>query len=70
MSIKYTENKLPYIDLGNGYQMKLETDEKDLTEDDKKKAKEELRETPEIVERGFKELDKLLEGKLLCFIFK
>lgn len=64
MSIKYTDKSMPYIDLGGGFAMKLETDESELTEGDRKKAKEELREIPEIVEKGFKELNILLAGNV------
>lgn len=69
MSIKYDENKVPYIDLGGGYQVRLETEEID---DDlyKEKAASELRESPENMKQGMMELRELLSGKHLQFIRK
>lgn len=52
------------VKLGS-YTIRLEKDE--LNEDDKKKALKELRETPENVERGLRELKKLLAGEFLDF---
>lgn len=67
MSIKYDENKVPYIDLGDGYQVRLETEE--VTDDlHKDKAKTELRESPETIKQGIMELKELLAGKHLQFI--
>lgn len=60
MTLKFDENKIPYIDLENGYSIRLETD--DLTEEEAEKAKRELRETPEVVESALKELRVLLQG--------
>lgn len=60
MTLKFDENKIPYIDLENGYSIRLETDE--LTEEEAEKAKRELRETPEVVESALKELRVLLQG--------
>lgn len=60
MTLKFDENKIPYIDLENGYAIRLETDE--LTEEEAEKAKRELRETPEVVESALKELRVLLQG--------
>lgn len=62
MSIQYGDDKLPYIDMGKGYTIRLEyeevTDEKYL-----EKARVELRETPEIKEQAIKELKELLRGQ-------
>lgn len=62
MSIEFGEDKIPFIDLGQGYRIRLEYE--DLT-DDKflDKAKNELRESPEIVENSLIELRKLIKGK-------
>lgn len=56
-SLKYDENNVPYIDLGK-YTIRLERDEP--TEEAKEKARIELRETPEIVEKACKELRELI----------
>lgn len=62
MSIEFGEDKIPFIDLGKGYKIRLEyedlTDEKYL-----ERAKNELRESPENVENGIAELRKLIKGK-------
>ena len=62
MSIEFGEDKIPFIDLGQGYRIRLEYE--DLTEDKFiDKAKNELRESPEIVENSLIELRKLIKGK-------
>lgn len=62
MSIKTGEDKIPFIDLGDGFVIRLEyedlTDEKYI-----EKAKTELRETPENVEAAISELRNLIKGK-------
>jgi prefoldin subunit 5 len=62
MSIEYGEDEIPFVDLGKGYKIRLEyedlTDEKYLA-----KARDELRETPEIVENALAELRKLIKGE-------
>lgn len=60
MSLLIDDNGVPYIQLGK-YQIKLETQE--LTGELKAKAEQELRETPENVEKGLKELKALISGK-------
>jgi hypothetical protein len=64
MSIEYTDKNVPFVNLGDGYEIRLEyeniSDEKDF-----KKAREELRETPENVENGLKELRELIKSKLI-----
>lgn len=62
MSLKFDEdeNKTPYIDLGDGYQIRLEKGP--LTEPCQQKALKELRETPENVEVGMRELKELIIG--------
>lgn len=61
MSVVYGDDKIPYIDLGSDYKIRLEyediVDEKYLT-----KAKEELRETPENKAQGIKELRELVQS--------
>lgn len=61
MSIKYGADKLPYIDLGKDYKIRLEyeevTDAKYL-----EKARVELRETPEVKQQAIMELKELLRG--------
>lgn len=63
MSMKYGEDKLPFIDLGNGYNIRLEYEE---IRDDKylEKARIELRETTEVKVEALKEIKQLLKGKL------
>ena len=62
MSIKFGEDKLPFVDLGHGYKIRLEyeqiRDEKYL-----EKARIELRETDEVKEAALKELKELLKGE-------
>lgn len=64
MSIHHGEDDIPFIDLGKGYKIRLEyedlTDEKYL-----EKARTELRETPEVVEKSLAELRKLIKGENL-----
>lgn len=61
MSIQFGEDKIPYIDLGRDYKIRLEyediTDEKFL-----EKARKELRESPEIVKNAIEELRNLIKG--------
>lgn len=73
MSIEFTEKNVPFVNLGDGYEIRLEyeniTEEKYL-----EKAKNELRESPEIVENGLQELRELIKSKLimsfrLCLTF-
>lgn len=54
-----------YVKVGS-HKIRLEKDE--LTEDDKKKALKELRETPENVENGLKELKRLLACEFFGFL--
>lgn len=62
MSIETDENKIPYILLGEGYRIRLEfedlADEKYIA-----KAKNELRETPEIAKAAIDELRELITGE-------
>lgn len=64
-TLKFDENKVPYIDLGKDYYVRLENDE--FTDvKSKEKAARELRETPEVVAEALKELKaKLQEEKSL-----
>lgn len=62
MSIKIGDDNVPYIDLGYDYKIRLEyeevTDEVSIA-----KAKNELRETPEIVAAALAELRRLLHAE-------
>lgn len=64
MSIQFGEDKIPFIDLGDGYKIRLEyedlTDEKYI-----EKARNELRESPEAIKTGIEELRALIKGELL-----
>uniref|UniRef100_A0A8D8CAF5 Alpha-tocopherol transfer protein-like n=2 Tax=Culex pipiens TaxID=7175 RepID=A0A8D8CAF5_CULPI len=63
MSLKLNADKVPYVDLGGGIHIELDLSEYD---DDKlcvEKAREELRETPEIVEASLKQLRELLKDE-------
>lgn len=68
MSLKYDDddNKTPFIDMGGGYQIRLEKEP--LTECCQEKALKELRETPENVKLGKTELKELIIGKY-CLLF-
>lgn len=65
MSLKIDDdvNKTPFIDMGGGYQIRLEKEP--LTEFCQKKAEKELRETPENVKLGKTELKELIIGRLI-----
>lgn len=61
MSIEIGEDKIPFIDLGNGYKIRLEYEE---IQDEKyfEKAKNELRESPELVKESMEKLRELIKG--------
>jgi prefoldin subunit 5 len=62
MSIQTDENNIPFIDLGEGYKIRLEFE--DLAEEEYiEKAKNELRETPEVATAAIEELRALIKGK-------
>lgn len=61
MSIEIGEDKIPYIDLGKNYKIRLEYEDV-LDEKYLKKAKEELRETPELKEQAIEELRELVKS--------
>lgn len=65
MSIAFTDWKHPYIDLGQNY--KVSFDYKLKIEDEKvlAKAKEDLRETPEVREEALRELRELIKSLYL-----
>uniref|UniRef100_U5EUE2 Putative transporter n=1 Tax=Corethrella appendiculata TaxID=1370023 RepID=U5EUE2_9DIPT len=65
--IKYDDNKLPYIDLGLDYRIQMETEEYD-DELSLEKGKREIREYPDIVQNGFKQLRILLEAEKSLYI--
>lgn len=62
MSIVVGDDKIPYIDLGEGYIIRLEYEE---LKDEKyiEKARNELRETPEVVRDAIEELRQLIKGE-------
>lgn len=61
MSIQFGDDKIPFIDLGDGYKIRLEYE--DLTDEVYiEKARNELRETPETVKKGIEELRALIKG--------
>lgn len=62
MSIKVGDDKIPFIDLGGGYQIRLEYEE---LSDEKyiEKARIELRESPELAKSSVAELRGLIKGK-------
>lgn len=61
-TIKFDENKVPYIDLGRDYFVRLENDE--FTDPkSKEKAARELRETPDVVPEAIKELRAKLQAE-------
>lgn len=59
-AIKYDDDKTPYIQLGD-LQVRLENQEPSAVA--KEKARNELRETPEIVGPAIEELRALVKGK-------
>lgn len=64
MSIQTGDDKIPFIDLGDGFIIRLEyedlSDEKYI-----EKAKNELRESPEVVQAAISELRILIKGKFI-----
>ncbi|KAL7052221.1 hypothetical protein ACKWTF_004823 [Chironomus riparius] len=62
MSIAYSDNKLPYINLGQNYKISFDygniVDQKHLN-----KAQKDLRETPEIREQALKEMRELIKSE-------
>lgn len=65
LSVKYNENNVPYIGLGE-YEIRLESEQP--SDAVMEKARTELRELPEIVEPAIAELRELLKGKKRAFI--
>lgn len=59
---KVDEDGRPLIVISEGYIVRLEID--DMDERTQERALTELRETPENVEKGLKELRQLLQGKV------
>jgi hypothetical protein len=62
MEIKYTDNQVPYIDLGNGYEIRLEYEDVE-NEDYLERGRNELRETPQLREKSLFEFRELLMSK-------
>ncbi|XP_063697578.1 retinaldehyde-binding protein 1-like [Culicoides brevitarsis] len=63
---KYDEHGRPYLEICEGYEIRLDYSE--LSEADKEKARVELRETPENVEKGLKELREILANDDTLFV--
>uniref|UniRef100_A0A336MZZ1 CSON009448 protein n=1 Tax=Culicoides sonorensis TaxID=179676 RepID=A0A336MZZ1_CULSO len=63
---KVDENGRPYVEICEGYCIRLEHDE--VSDEFKEKARRELRETPENVEKGLKELRELVEADDTLYI--
>lgn len=62
MSIVIGDDKIPFIDLGDGFVIRLEYE--DLTDEKyKEKARNELRESPENIKSAVEELRSLIKGK-------
>lgn len=62
MSIEYENEKVPFINLGQGYKIRLEFEEI-VNEEYLKKAREELRETEDLKQQSMKELREMIESK-------
>lgn len=64
--LKFDSNNKPFVDLGNGFKVRLE-EEPVVDEKYVHKAKIELREDPEIVNEALFELRELIKGKFCLF---
>lgn len=62
MSLKFDSNNVPFIEVGQGYVIRLEAEQLDGASVEK--AEKELRETPENITEGLKQLRILLQGKV------
>lgn len=66
MSIEYLSEKIPCVNLGQGYVIRLEfeeaTDEKSLA-----KAVNELRETDDLKKEALRELRAMIESECYCW---
>jgi hypothetical protein len=62
MSIKYGDDKIPYIDLGDDYKICLEYEE--LSEAEAEKANTELRETAELKASALAEFKEMIKGNV------
>uniref|UniRef100_A0A182JFZ5 CRAL/TRIO N-terminal domain-containing protein n=1 Tax=Anopheles atroparvus TaxID=41427 RepID=A0A182JFZ5_ANOAO len=66
-TLKFDDHKVPYLDLGSGYRIALESNE--YTDAiSKEKAARELRETPDVVEKSIQELRSLLQEEKSLYI--
>lgn len=65
LSVKYNEDNVPYIGLGD-YEIRLESEQP--PDAVMERARTELRELPEITEPAIAELRELLKGKGACFV--
>lgn len=62
MSLKFDEQGAPFIEVGPDICLKLDLSEYDDDAECVRKAREELRETPEVVQESLTELRSLLKG--------
>lgn len=62
MSIEYENEKVPFINLGQGYKIRLEFEEID-NEEYLKKAREELRETEDLKQQALREFREMIESE-------
>lgn len=69
MSIEYTDKNVPFINLGDGYQIRLEY-ESALEEKYVEKARNELRETPEVVENAIAEFREMVKSEFRFLFLK
>lgn len=69
MSIEYTDKNVPFINLGDGYQIRLEY-ESALEEKYVEKARNELRETPEVVENAIAEFREMVKSEFQFLFLK
>lgn len=68
MSIEYTDKNVPFINLGDGYQIRLEY-ESVLEEKYAEKAKNELRETPDVVANAITEFREMIKSESISILF-
>ncbi|XP_062564142.1 alpha-tocopherol transfer protein-like isoform X1 [Armigeres subalbatus] len=68
MSLNFTEHKVPYIDLGDGYQICLQDRCCAHGPEIERQARQKINETPENVERGMKEMHRLVAADPALYV--